>query len=213
MNKLQGVSSGSFTVGCVRQDHASTSCLPVLNCLCCSNVHTLILNKHAYTHTWHVYMTHTWGTEHILKTSCSYSSRRGRVCVWGPQWSLFLSLPWSKEKKEGGKEEAIALCIVSCWKMKWILGANKGPLRPAAFSLKGAPSLPASLPASPSFLHRSWHLCGCEIQWRTQMYPQTHQCKHIAQPSRTSCHIEIPAKQSSPGQEVVSCLMCLGDAS
>lgn len=41
--------------------------------------------------------------------------------------------------------EAIALCIVSCQKDKMVLGANKGPLRPAAFSLKG--SFPLPLPS------------------------------------------------------------------
>lgn len=60
-----------------------------------------------------------------------------------PLRSPFLSLPCSKEKKER-KLETIALCIVSCQKDKTVLGANKRPLRPAAFLLEG--SLPRPLP-------------------------------------------------------------------
>lgn len=63
-----------------------------------------------------------------------------------PHRSPFLSLPCGKEKEER-KLETIALCIVSCQKDKMVLGANKRPLRPAAFLLEGSLPWPLPLPS------------------------------------------------------------------
>lgn len=87
----------------------------------------------------------TWGTQHALNTAWIWGAQEGEA----PRGSPFLSLPCSKEKEER-KLETIALCIVSCQKDKTVLGAHKGPLRPATLSLEGSPPFATPLPSPAS---------------------------------------------------------------
>lgn len=95
----------------------------------------------------HIHCTNMYTTMHIHDVEHRACSRHcldmGSQAGKAPHRSPFLSLPCGKEKKER-KLETIALCIVSCQKDKMVLGANKRPLRPAAFLLEG--SFPWPLP-------------------------------------------------------------------
>lgn len=90
-----------------------------------------MLHQHAHTHAHTHTLTHSHtrsGTQHtdthvkhIFKAGWSLSGP-GTLGGWHVGFSMDpfhfpgrrVGLPWSKEKKEGGKEEAIALCVVSC---------------------------------------------------------------------------------------------------
>lgn len=109
--RLQGLHSRGWQ-GRVRPSASCRPVLPPLGVLKRTHTHTHWYRAHGGTHTW------PWST---------FSSLGGSIQDSGPQeggagappWSLFLSLvgewglPWNKEK-EGGQEEAIVLCIVSC---------------------------------------------------------------------------------------------------